>query len=262
MINHARSLLANVLPSAAADGHYLAEELIDPSFLPLSNLPDYIVSTRQRLFGPAPDRNMINYRCRQLLSLAHATELAGYITALDRRITYATGEDSALLAESVFSPSYVQLTGPSAALSFYGAPAPPEITGKVTTTYTLTVMSDTTVRVDGPDDMVTISEVALVDGLTPGVPLRGTNRSVCLTALAVGASWLITVVERPQWGPGQLAVGLALLGGDVFLSLFGPIPQGPYQTFSALWASQREVPLRLSAVVLALIYRLEELRRG
>ena len=86
MINHARTLLLN---TAKRRTHYsdIGYEYVPSNFKPIE-LPPTLNLVRQILFGASPDNYFLNYRCRELLSYIHSTELAEYIYALDPRVTY------------------------------------------------------------------------------------------------------------------------------------------------------------------------------
>jgi len=87
MINHARTLLLNLSGVAAnrlVDGY----EYVPTTFKQIT-LPSGLNVIRGVLFGQQPDQRFLNLRARELLSYVHAIDgLAGYVKALDPRITY------------------------------------------------------------------------------------------------------------------------------------------------------------------------------
>ena len=86
MINHARTLLLN----RDGVGHhgYVGEEY-SPTEYHAVELPSFCHNVRLALFGQQPDWLMYNYRARELMQMLHATELAGFVTDLDSRVTYS-----------------------------------------------------------------------------------------------------------------------------------------------------------------------------
>lgn len=91
MINHGRNLLMNVDGQGYIPG-MPAEEYIPPTYK-ATTLPAWLQRVRQIVFGPNPDKLMLNFRTRQLLQLLHSTELSRYLTDFDSRITYKFEND-------------------------------------------------------------------------------------------------------------------------------------------------------------------------
>lgn len=108
MVNHGRTLLANLLPLRDSETAY-GEEYIDPLFRPVS-LPGYVRRLRDRLFGVSPDRTMINLRCHQLLACVEAAGLTGHLISLDSRLTYNLADEWSFNAQP-FARS-TQIVGP------------------------------------------------------------------------------------------------------------------------------------------------------
>lgn len=86
MINHARTLLLNT-PAKKARRDAVSYEYIPPAFHPLQ-LSGPLAAIRAALFGTTPDNYFLNFRARELLRYIHETDLAQYIYALDKRVTY------------------------------------------------------------------------------------------------------------------------------------------------------------------------------
>jgi hypothetical protein len=74
------------------------------------------------------------------------------------------------------------------------------------------------------------------------------------------AQWYVSTVAPPEPAITSLLPVLEMLGEPVFLELFGVVPDEPYETFKNLWFDHPLPEYRLSGLVLALIYRTEELR--
>lgn len=91
-----------------------------------------------------------------------------------------------------------------------------------------------------------------------------TTRPVLQTAFppeTVVARWQITVQKNPA--PIIANIGaLELLGETLFLDLFGLKRTEPYVTFKNLWFDHPLPAYRLSGLILAAIYRTNELMRG
>lgn len=255
MINHFRTLLSNgagpVFPGGTPGAAYV------PPFTPLL-LPNSLEAIRSRLFGPNPDVFFKNYRVRQLLAVVHAGPLDAYVRALDTRITYATTAPD-LLDESLYVPVVHPLSGTAAdVLTVAGTPAAPDPTGQAYRSYRIAPTGSGTVQ-------VTLQQSPgsnLVLNFTPGdvLPLTGSGYTFKLTTDNPGAAWLVEIINRPQWDLGELVAGLGSLGEPTLLKLFGVPRVEPYTTFANLWETQHETPLRLAALVTALVYRTEEWR--
>jgi hypothetical protein len=77
----------------------------------------------------------------------------------------------------------------------------------------------------------------------------------------ITAQWLLTAKASPAPVITTLLPALELMGESVFLNLFGVNPDEPYKTFKNLWFDHYAPAYRLAGLVLAAIYRTEELRR-
>lgn len=86
MINHARTLLLN---QSRKQTHYsdVGYEYIPPNFQPVMLSPS-LTAVRQILFGAKPDNYFRNFRCNELMSYIHSTELAEFAYKFDPRVTY------------------------------------------------------------------------------------------------------------------------------------------------------------------------------
>lgn len=262
MINHARCLLANLSPVDASTGEYLAEELVDPAFIPLT-LSTELALLRGLLLGGKPDRHMVNYRCRQLLTLVHASPLLPYVPALDPRLTYAVGgDDESLVPGTAFTP-VATTTGATPALAIGGNPLPPDASGQMAFQYLVQIETATTlsVRQDNPFQKV-VFDFVLTDGLSNFVALGDSGYTCAVTTATPDSFWEVTVKNRPQWDPGQLAANLSLAGEAVFDYVFGPDLVEPWATFRTAWEQSPDLPARLAGLLLGVIYRTEQIRLG
>lgn len=261
MLNHARTLLMNVTCPSPQAMLYPGDELIAPGFRQLA-LPTYLNTVRARIYGAAPDRYMRNYRTRQLLALLHAGPLEEFVLALDRRVTYGF-DDEALVGNGLFLPRVTAVAAAGPPLLVTGSPAAPDATGRMYHSFAVDVSGANTVGVTGrqPPHLASTVPYAVGDGgVSERIPLPGTGYGFRLRAGDANTSWLVEVLLRPQRDLGQIAADLEGVGEPVLLQLFGVGREEPYLTFRNLWFDQRETPLRLGGLVMALVYRTEERR--
>ena len=262
MINHARTLLMNV-KGADFPGEFMpypGEELI-PAFRPLE-LPGYLDQVRQYLFGSSPDRYMLNYRVGQLLEITHATPLEEYLLALDPRITYGRWGYE-VWADSIFTPKALRISGTqNDTLTVVGRPDAPDVHGKCYHLFEVDVLTPETVSVSllSPTISNTVFNLVLESGLSNQIPLNGTGYSFRLATDNPGQKWRVTIVNRPQFDVSRLVESLTKMGEPTLNSLFGITQEEPYYTFKNLWTRKHELPLKLAALVCALVYRTEERR--
>ncbi len=84
MINHARTLLVNLVPD---DVFLHGEEYISDCYTPRLLTP-LLSEMYKIIFDRAESRCEINSRARQLMPILHSAELEPYVYALDSRVTY------------------------------------------------------------------------------------------------------------------------------------------------------------------------------
>lgn len=260
MINHARTLLMNV------DGSYmfyaeLGEEVI-PEAYRAKTLPQALMNVRRVLFGTTPDRAMLNYRCRQLLSLLQYTDLQSFITDLDERITYAL-TDSFLFNTQAFRPVYVQFGGTETELFIQGSHGAPDPTGRMKLQWDIEVTSSAVAEVTAlrPRQDRTV-EFSVTSGLSSPIPLHGSGLTVQLRN-QVGLKYRVISYSRPTLDLGDLCATLGQVGSETLAELFlvGD-PHGaiePFLTFRNLWEQHGQLPYKLGGILLALIYHTDEL---
>lgn len=261
MFNHARTLLLNLSGVSGYLPDTPGEELIPAEYRPVV-LPTYLEVVRLRLFGATPDRAMLNYRSAQLLRLIAATELQTHVRALDPRITYETATRQ-LMQPETFTPQIHQYAGPSSAqLTLLGEPIKPDVSGKSAYSYQLTVASATLQirRVVFPLQD-TSYPVTLTRGLSDVVPLPFSGYKVQVNTTGP-AAWTVQGFLRPQLSLAEIEQGLRSVGEPYLIQLFGASLVEPYQTFRNCWEQHPEFAYRLGGLVLATIYRTEELRNA
>jgi len=255
MINHARTLLMNINGATQFEAE-LGEEIIASEYR-AKPLPQSIASVRRILFGPTPDKAMLNYRCRQLLSLIHLTELEEYVVALDPRITYDF-EDSLLFGNSTYNPTYIQFAGPDTALSVLGTTGSPDTTGRMKCQWDIQIISPGVVDVTWLRPRQSqIIPYTVTDGLSSRIPLQGSGLSV-MTRDIVGLQYRVTSYARPTFSLGDLSATIETLGSDTIANLFlVGTPAGslePFLTFRNLWETRLELSYKLGGLLMAIIY--------
>lgn len=280
MINHARTLLMN---RADNDFDRIGEEIVDPTFRPLSDteMPSGAIAIRRVLFGPEPDAEMLNYRCRQLLVLVHATELADYLLALDPRVTYDLA-DTQLGDDALFLPvvrEYVP-TSANVRLSYIdGFGTAPDTSGVLRTGWNLSIVSvnsgplRTRISAQPMGSNVHVGaeyhDLNLTAGYsTPAFTLAGTTLRLRVNWLAdpltnADGTWHLWLRTRPQRTIPELETALQGLGTPV-LDIFGVgTAVGASEPYVTLWRLWREHPIsayRMASLVVALVYQMNRVR--
>lgn len=319
MINHARTLLLNQ-PRIRMHPTDTGYEHIPAQFQPVK-LPPSLTAVRNIFFGSAPDNYFLNYRCRELLSYIHQTELAEFVYKFDPRVTYWPETSKPFFEAMGKRVSITQTYGAPKRLNIAGDLfAQPEI-GRATHTYVVALRKDTVeskLYVDvlhlGQRNAAALQTAQITDGMnTPIMPLAqtGLNLRVMTTgtqyvysrilteendilviesyspetggqllletteiafSTALGfrmantdgqqldAQWLVETKANPAPIISTAFPALEMLGESAFLDIFGVAPEEPYATFKNLWFDHPLPAYRLSGLVLALIYRTEELR--
>lgn len=260
MFNHARTLLVNLAGASGYQEEWPGEELIPTDYLAL-NLPTYLDVIRSRFFGATPDRAMLNYRTAQLLQLISATELQSHILALDSRITYSSYPRQMVLADT-FLPQVTRRGGASDdVLTLVGDAISPDASGKSAYDYQVSI-ADGKLQIQRrtfpPQD--TEHLIVLTDGLSAAYPLPFSGYKVRVNTDSSDAVWDIRGFLRPQRTLVEVEQGLRSVGEPYLLQLFGITDTEPYLTFRNCWKYHPEFAYRIGGLVLAMIYRTEELR--
>lgn len=254
MINHFRTLLLNVDGSVPMT-NFLAEEIVDPEFKAV-RLPTPLAQVRRVLFGSDPDRHMLNLRARQLLALVHATPLVEHVYAFDRRVTYGFKDDR-LVRPETWTPVVTRVAG-FGTVSVLGEPDRPDTLGRVHHRYSLVVANPSTVTVEQ-----LVKPFQKVDfDFTPNdrVPLAGSGCDARLSSDATGQEFTVDVFARPASDLSTVCDTLGRLGEPTLNYVFGVVNVEPWATFRSLFFRKLELPLRLSAIVCAVVLRTEGVR--
>lgn len=265
MFNHARTLLVNLPGVSGFMSSCPGEELIPADYSQLT-LPSYLRSIRTKLFGANPDRVMLNYRTFQLLQTIASTELQGHVTALDSRITYQLDKVN-LGNDAAFIPKVNRYGGdPSDILTVVGTAASPDISGQSGYGFQIYVVNDGSDRIRTKRLVFPLQEVqddlVLTNGLSPEYDLAFSGYRFRVNTTNSNAAWTVTGSLRPTLSIPDLTANLKASGEPALVHLFGTTSAEPYLTFKNCWQSHPEVAYQLSGLLLALIYRTEEIRNG
>ena len=259
MINHGRTLLLNTSGANRPSSTFYLEEYVPRSYLPVQ-LPAYLTAIRNVLMGDGADDAFENFRLWQYMKLIHATEFASYLTALDSRITYVNDRSSVFSKdEIVYEPATPEAIGVE--LDFIGKPtfnvAYPRLVNKWLIAVSAGLLVNTT-KVNSRETSETA--VTIDEGLTSPISMAGEKQfyaRIHADPLPVGASWLANVFTQPDHDVTNLIPTLETLG-DSLLNLFSS--EEPFATFKELWDKHFQVHYRLAGLILAWIYRAEEVR--
>lgn len=258
MINHARTLLMNTSGQSGYLPNYPGEELIPSSYRQIE-LPTYLDVIRMRLFGANPDRVMLNYRAAQLLQLIAATELQGHILELDSRLTYSTPHD--MVDVSAFKTQVRRFFG-DGNLSLIGRDTAPDSSGKSIYGYQVTVSGGDVITERKVFPLATTTEpIVLTSGLSQEFKLPYSDYRFRINT-DLPAGWTIRGFVRPRSSLAEIDRGLRSVGEPYLLQLFGVSNLEPYATFYNCWKRHPDFAYRIGGLVLAMIYRTEELRNG
>jgi hypothetical protein len=262
MFNHARTLLLNLDGGPGYFPECPGEELIPGGYEKLE-LPTYLDVFRSRFFGADPDRAMLNYRSWQLLQLVEATELQSHILALDSRITYDLNVNR-LSLQNTFLPKVMQQGGTSAqTLTIAGTPIKPDASGKATFDYQINIVNPNIQIKRLTFPLIDVQHLLdLTDGLSPYFALPLSGYKFCVNTTDEAVSWRIQGYLRPQNSLSEIEKGLHSIGEPYLLQLFGTSSAEPYATFRNCWERHPEFAYRLGGIVLAMIYRTEEIYNG
>lgn len=293
MINHARTLLLNIF-AQSADKQLAAYEYIPVEYRPLV-LPQSLTTLRRVIFGALPDQRFLNLRTRELIGYIHQTELAEYVYKLDNRVTYWPEPTTnsfqfppgIVITQTRGTPRSVAIGGEFIAnngtgraqrqytLGFAGVDEFP-ITLEESNAHYLLIETDDRLLNELSADFQTLSAEAvndlrvkenqLVRDVIPTITLPETEVRVKLAELPTDPAtydgrWYIKLTANPAPAITSLLPALELLGEPLFLELFGVTDEEPYTTFKNVWFDHPLPAYRLAGLVLALIYRTEQVRR-
>lgn len=254
MLNHVWTLLMNI--PGGGDTDYIAAELVDPGYVPVV-LPTPLARVRSVLFGETPDREMLAYRCRQLLTIAWATPLRDRLLEFDNRVTFEYEDPVPSMS---FSPALSTVPGGRLdGISVAGVATPPDSSGKMRGSYGIETTGGGNVRVT---DYCTPFQITLLEFDGNPILLGDTGLSIRLQNGAGGQHYFVEFLRKPTRDVSSLLASVGSLGESTLRDLFVSGTAEPDQSCRLIWSRSRELPLRTAALVLALARRTEEVRSG
>lgn len=262
MINHARTLLLNISGSTAAGYPYPGEEVVPQEFVALS-LPQSLVVVRNLLLGTDPDRAMLNYRLRQLLTLVHASELGDYLTKLDSRITYWPSTKRDLFDAGTFGTTISQLAGSTTwALSPVRTTQSDTSTNRLLDQWKVEVTSATSATLTHllPGNEI-VTTTYINSGIAQQLTLPGSSLNIMIGQGVLGSgnwpTWQVQHLSKPQFSLSDIYVLLKQAESQLDVLFTGN--SEPYATCRQLWnMTAGPIAYKLGAIVVALSYRLNE----
>jgi hypothetical protein len=258
MINHLRTLLLNLVPATMP---IPGEEYVPAAFQP-QFLPQDLASVRNLLFGPSPDRAMLNYRLREYLTLVHSTELESHVLDLDPRVTYWPPHDIGLFKDALLGSVITLIAGSTTwGINIIGNPSGVKNNSFLLTNWQIRVLDASSINVKNlTQGLSTTYPYTVTNGLTGNIPLTGSTLSFILTVgNTIYPTWGIQHLARPLLELPDIYAGLNAGINTGVNSLFVS-DQEPYKTCHQLWVTDN-VPIayKLGAIVTALGYKLNAL---
>lgn len=255
MINHARTLLLNKDGDKRPEPAYFLEEYVDPGYRTL-NLPNYLMNIHGALMGVNSDNAFSNYRLYQYMRLLHSTSLASYVYNLDKRVTYLRAHSAIFQFQN---PYGVLLEGAASEIYFLGevGTANSSImsyswTAELVSSYVARVVDLKTFK--SQDTLFTVYEGLSSPIAFPGQP----GFSMKISNPIAGSKWLISAFLPPSEGLPEITKRLEGMEGGALSTLF--LGGSPYSGFKGIWENYPGIQEALSALILAWVYRVEEVR--
>ena len=254
MPNQGRTLLLNLSGETQPTANFIGAEYVSPYFRPVQ-LTGGLLNVRRALFGSNADAAGMNYSLWQYMRIVHSTEYAAYVTALDSRITYLTSDS---LVDYTYGGSYTPVDG---ALRFVGDPQLGNADGKLTTSWDVSFAGSSVTIQNLQSNNETTTGVTLTNGLTEFIPMPDyPGLTVQVNTVIGGSKWLVSYTGKPraEMDPINRAVQVASVGAAALEELFPR--RAPYILFRQLWEQHTEFTYKMSGVLLAMMYRTNELR--
>jgi len=202
---------------------------------------------------------MMNYRLLEIMTMLHTTELEEFVLEFDPRVTYWPPP-----ARGVFDGAFGVTIVPEHSTA--GSSATIQETIQKSTDgqlyeewhVTVTGASAYSIRRNSKP----ISTVTGSFSGTTGIPLPGSNLLIRLQSPGIGDSYLVKALKRPQYDLASVAEQLRTgMGAETQAELFYRTSE-PFKTFSNLWFDHDQLAYKFGGLILALAYRLDELRTG
>ncbi len=266
MVNHARTLLINRPASDNVAPGYYMREWIDPEFTPVV-VPQSLRTVHDILFDSNPDELMLNYRARQLMKCLHAGALSGYVTKLDTRVTYYYDHFSFFKPFFMWTPyrhgNTAVKTTDFSIVGNYASPIGSRLHNRWSVHFDSSSSYAATNSFTGN---YTTANVAYEQGRSAPLALPGTSLQITVSELpetvdsSNKAIVQLDVVTEPKTTLSDILIRLQQVPGEVLNELFAGAESEPWATFRNCFQTHYNPIMRLSAAVIAYIYRLEQLR--
>ena len=254
MLNHIWTLLLNDSVSAPVTGR-IGELPRDLNYKKVT-LPSGLMSVRNSLYGATPDKEMLNYRSKQLLTCVLNSALAAYAFEFDARNTYNENTVDFLNA-TAYKPEPKLINGVSTLnMNISGSAVAPDASGIMRHSYTV-VASDGVLNLTGLQGLTTTTTGAIAN---QSYALGISGYSFSLTDPTITQTWLIEFLNKPVVALGTLIANISRVGEPALNELFGITTDEPYNTFKNVFFNSSDLPLQCAAVTLALAYQTEKRR--
>jgi len=255
MLNHIWTLLINENVTSSVRGR-LGELPQTPGYKKVS-LTSGLNSIKRCLYGSRPDLEMLNYRTHQFIKCLLNSSLSSYAYTFDSRNTYDESITD-FLGKEVYLPKPKLISGStSLSLNIHGLPVPPDSNGIIRHSYSLITSGNDLILTNLLGISTTITGIAANEQKKLGdsgylFSLSNPNQT---------QSWLIEFLNKPTFSLKTLINDISSVGEPALNELFGIAVIEPYITFKNVFFNAQDLPLKCSAVCLALAYRTEEIRK-
>lgn len=263
MINHARTLLLNKT-GGKQNLRDLGEEYIPEAFVSQS-LPPWLNAYHQVVMGSSAENVYSNFQVDRLLRVVHATEYEPYLTLFDSRLTYDP-RSAGPFASLQYGYSFVAAANKVTKIVPTNRIYADEARGVMRYRWLFTIENQVAAATDmltGRTTTINLVSPAATSAVSDVITLPGTMFTVRLQVSSpyAVADWDdnvdISLLTRPTKGLNEKIVELDSLRGFE-RNLFGVDVVEPYYTFFGLWRTSKTIAERLTGILLALVFRLNE----
>lgn len=288
MINHIRTLLLNENGSNKPGYAFPMEEYVPDDFK-----ADTLVFGCKKiwnvLFGNSPDRAYKNWRLFQLSRLAESSDLLEYWSKFDSRLTHLdklkvdrsleygriqvsrTGISSAniiyitsetgLSVDTVISEPSQVVDPEMIGVMLSGRPLADDTRGRCISYWKLSLNTSNELEVTNINDnsIHDVYTLTFSSNLSQQINLHGSGVIAQFRPIISNSSWAIDAVAAPAMDLGTVLANLEILSDtDTNFIFSGAFPE--YSVFNSYWKENRNSAERLSAITLALGYKIAETR--
>lgn len=288
MINHIRTLLLDEKGDNKPGDSYPLEEFVPTSFKP-ARMPFELRKVWNVLFGNKPDRAYKNWRLFQISEVAQASDLAEHWFTFDSRITHfnkpaadhsteygtvlaSRNKNGQILnlklvstAETVSAVQSSDLLNQASSaaelgLSFMGRLTADETLGKCYSVWSLELNNADELSLKNLSDASAneVQALSFSQGLSQAVSLKGSGLSLKFGDQGP-ASWTLETVARPSKDMGTIVANLDNLPRYELEALFTG-KRKELGSFKNYWFKNDNLAERITAITLALAYKIEERR--